>query len=432
MNKLKNLLKKIIPSWVFSIYHWKLALLGALIYRFPARHIKVVAVTGTKGKSSTTELVSTILEEAGYKTALVSTVRFKIGNKSQPNRLKMTTPGRFTLQKLIREAVDARCDYIVLEISSEATKQFRHKFIAFDALLVTNLSPEHIESHGSFAKYKAAKLKIAQALENSSKPNKVLITNGDDPALDDFRKINIATKIATHLADANPHALLVDGLFFTYASQKIQTKLVGEFNLYNILLAIAYVKSQNIGIDKIKSAMEKFSGIPGRLELVTPTDPSLIRLQDFKVIVDYAHTADSLQKVYEIYKDHQIIAVLGGTGGGRDTDRRQIMGGLADKYASFVYITDEDPYDDDPREIAEQVASGVLHAPKEIEMDRRVAIRKAVAKAETGSVIIITGKGTDPYIMRANGAKESWSDAEVARIELTSFLQQKKKTNEQV
>ncbi|OHA58914.1 MAG: hypothetical protein A2571_00855 [Candidatus Vogelbacteria bacterium RIFOXYD1_FULL_44_32] len=430
MGKIKNIIKKIVPTWVFSIYHWKLALLGALIYRFPARHIKVVAVTGTKGKSSTTELVSAILEEAGFKTALVSTVRFKIGNESRPNRLKMTTPGRFTLQKLIREAVDAHCDYIVLEISSEATKQFRHKFIALDALLVTNLSPEHIESHGSFAKYKEAKLKIAHALATSWKPNKVLVTNGDDPALDDFRKINIATKLESHLAEAEPHALLVDGLFFTYAGQKIQTKLVGEFNLYNILLAITYAKSQNIGPDKIKQAIEKFSGIPGRLEQVTPTDPTLARLQDFKVIVDYAHTADSLQKVYEIYKDHKIIAVLGGTGGGRDSDRRQIMGGLADKYASLVIITDEDPYDENPEQIATQVASGVTHTPKEIIMERRLAIRKAIEKAETGSVIIITGKGTDPYIMRANGAKEPWSDAEVARSELTSFLQQKVKVDE--
>ncbi len=429
-SRLKSILKKIVPTWVFSVYHYKLAFLGALIYRFPSRHIKVVGVTGTKGKSSTVELASAILEEAGYETALVSTVRFKIGNTSRPNKLKMTTPGRFTLQKLIREAVDTKCDYIVLEISSEATKQFRHKFISLNALLVTNLSPEHIESHGSFAKYKTAKLKIARALERSSKPNKVLVTNGDDPALDDFRKINIPTKIATHLSDATPHTLLVDGLFFTYLGQKIQTKLVGEFNLYNILLAIAYAQSQNINIEKIKSAIEKFTGIPGRLEQITPADPTLARAQDFKVIVDYAHTADSLQKVYEIYKDHKIIAVLGGTGGGRDSDRRQIMGGLADKYTSFVYITDEDPYDESPQQIADQVASGVLHSPKEIEMDRRIAIRKAIARAETGSVVIITGKGTDPYIMRANGEKEVWSDAEVARSELTSFLQQKVKGNE--
>ena len=161
------------------------------------------------------------------------------------------------------------------------------------------------------------------------------------------------------------------------------------------------------------------------MEEVHPADPTLARLQDFKVIVDYAHTADSLQKVYEVYKDHKIIAVLGGTGGGRDKDRRQIMGGLADKYASFVYITDEDPYDEDPKQIAEQVATGVTHAPHEIKMDRRVAIRKAITRAEPDTVIIITGKGTDPYIMRANGEKEPWSDANISREELTAFLKNK-------
>ncbi len=430
MGKIKNILKKIIPAWIFSIYHYKLALLGALIYRFPSRQIKVVGVTGTKGKSSTTELVSAILEEAGYKTALVSTVRFKVGGESRPNLKKMTMPGRFFLQKMLREAVDKRCDYFVLEMSSEGTKQFRHKFISLDALLVTNLSPEHIESHGSYENYKKAKFKIAGALEKSWKKNKVLVTNGDDPELAAFRQINVATKIETHLAEVAPHALLVDGLFFTYDGEKFQTKLAGEFNLYNILLAIAYAKSQDIETAVVKRAIEKFPGVPGRLEQIVPADPTLARLQDFKVIVDYAHTADSLQKVYEVYQDHKIIAVLGGTGGGRDKGKRPVMGGLADKYASFVYITDEDPYDEDPREIAEQGAAGVTHAPKEIEMDRRVAIRKAIEKATPEAVVIITGKGTDPYIMRANGAKEPWSDANIAREELEKIMRRKSESKE--
>ena len=425
MGQLKLQLKKITPTWMLSLYHYKMSLVGALRYGFPSRNIKVVGVTGTKGKSSTVEILNAILEEAGFTTALVSTVRFKVGNDSEPNRLKMTTPGRFFLQKKIREAVEAGCDYIILEMSSEGVKQWRHKFITLNALLVTNLSPEHIESHGSYAKYREAKLKIAKALARSSKPHKVLVTNGDDPELEVFRRLKNVPQVATHLSHANPHTLLADGLFFTYKNQKIQTKLVGEFNLYNILLAVAYAEHENVDSEKIKKALEKFTGVPGRLELITSSDPTLARQQNFKVIVDYAHTADSLKKVYEIYKDHKIIAVLGGTGGGRDRDRRTIMGGLANKYASLVIVTDEDPYDEDPRQIAEAVAAGVSSTPKKIIMDRREAIREALKSATGDSVVIITGKGTDPYIMRAGGTKERWSDAEVAREELEKILSKK-------
>lgn len=170
--------KKIIPKKLFRmgqpIYHWLLAFAAALIYRFPSRKIFVLGIVGTKGKTSTVEIINAILEEAGYKTALSSSLRFKVGKSSEENRFKMTMPGRFFAQKFLRRAVGEKCQYAILELTSEGAAQYRHKFIQSDALIFTNLSPEHIESHGSFEKYRKAKLKFFKALEKSPKKTKLL------------------------------------------------------------------------------------------------------------------------------------------------------------------------------------------------------------------------------------------------------------------
>ena len=184
MEKILSSIKKVVPKSVFDflrpIYHYKLALLGTLVYRFPSRKIKVVGVTGTKGKSSVVEILAAILEKAGFKVASQSTVRFKIGKEIRRNLFKMTMPGRFFIQKFLRQAVGAKCDYAVIEITSEGARQYRHKFIALDALIFTNLAPEHIESHGGYEKYLDAKLSIARALSKSSKKTKFMIANADD------------------------------------------------------------------------------------------------------------------------------------------------------------------------------------------------------------------------------------------------------------
>ena len=171
--------RKLIPRKLFSLaqplYHYLLTLTGALIYRFPSRKIHIVGVTGTKGKSTTLELVNGILESAGMKTALLGTIRFKIGSESKPNMRKMTIPGRFFVQKFLRQAIKAKCDYVILEVTSQAAVQYRHKFIPFNALIFTNLAPEHIESHGSYENYLQAKLSIAEAVGKSKKPNRVIV-----------------------------------------------------------------------------------------------------------------------------------------------------------------------------------------------------------------------------------------------------------------
>ncbi|MBX4191957.1 hypothetical protein KW798_00510, partial [Candidatus Parcubacteria bacterium] len=166
---MKSFLKKILPVPVLGAYHFLLAQVGALIYGFPSRTLFVIGVTGTKGKSTTTELINAILREAGYKTAVASTIHFTIGHESEPNLFKMTMPGRFFLQRFLRKAVSKGATHAVIEMTSEGAKQFRHKGIDLDALVFTNLAPEHIESHGSLENYVAAKLSIAKNMETSSK-----------------------------------------------------------------------------------------------------------------------------------------------------------------------------------------------------------------------------------------------------------------------
>ncbi len=415
MEQAFRFIKKILPKSLVSLiqphYHYMLALIGAVIYHFPAKHIKVVAVTGTKGKSSVVELTNAILEEAGFKTALLSTIRFKMGEESRPNVLKMTTPGRFFVQNFLRRAVNAKCDYAVMEMTSEAARQFRHKFVAFDALIFTNLSPEHIESHGSYEKYVKAKLSIGKALENSNKKNRVLVVNADEKEAEKFLALHIPNKVPYSLKNAEPYEVKESGISFTFAGEKINPKLEGVFNIYNCLAAATFAKSQNISSKIIKSALEKVAVIKGRVEHIDCG-------QNFTVIVDYAHTADSLEKLYQAFLNQRKIAVLGNTGGGRDTWKRPVMAGVAEKYCDEVILTNEDPYDEDPRKVVEEMAAGMKTKKPKIILDRREAIAAALRAATEGSVVLVTGKGTDPCICGPNGSKLPWDDATVIREEL--------------
>ncbi|MEK7646318.1 MAG: UDP-N-acetylmuramyl-tripeptide synthetase [Patescibacteria group bacterium] len=424
-----NKIRSFIPVKLFRslqpIYHFSLSFVAALVYRFPSRHIKIIGVTGTKGKSSTVEILSAILEESGYKTALSNTIRFKIGAASSENLYKMSMPGRFFVQHLIRQAVDAQCDYLILEMTSQGALLHRHRFINLDALVFTNLSPEHIEAHGSYENYRDSKLSICRTLKSSSKKGCAIIANGDDPESSHFLACEADTKTTFGLSDAEPYTIKKDGIDFTYQGQKISSPLSGLFNLYNILAAATAARSQQVLPETVARAVSKFSGILGRVQKIE-ADPAFAKAsagkQDFTVIVDYAHTPDSLEKLYQVFQSSRKICVLGGTGGGRDTWKRTEMGRIADTYCDEIILTDEDPYDEDPKKIVDDVASGITTKKPTILMDRREAIREAITRAKTGDTVLISGKGTDPYIMGPEGTKTEWSDAKVAREELEKIL----------
>lgn len=413
-----SVIKSLIPKSIFRAlqppYHYALAFIGALAYRFPSRKLTVIGVTGTKGKSTTIELIGAIFETAGYKTALSNTVRFKVNAESTPNRYKMTMPGRFFMQKFLRQAVKAGCTHAVIELTSEGAVQYRHKFIELDALVVTNIAPEHIESHGSYENYVAAKLSLAESLAYSSKPRRLLVVNKDDKEALRFLSTKNVEKHTYSLKDAESHRTYENGIEFKWRGEHIKSLLRGTFNIYNMLAAAACAQYCDISQQHIAGALSKFPGVPGRMEKIDEG-------QNFEVIVDYAHTPESLEAVYQTFEDKRKICVLGNTGGGRDKWKRPKMGGIVSRHCDEIILTNEDPYDEDPRAIVDEMAKGMDKTPQII-MDRREAIAAALSKAAAGDVVLITGKGTDHFIMGPRGEKTPWSDAEVAREEVKKLL----------
>ncbi|MBI4136379.1 MAG: UDP-N-acetylmuramyl-tripeptide synthetase [Candidatus Vogelbacteria bacterium] len=400
-----------------SVYHYLWALGAAVWYRFPSRQIFVLGITGTKGKTTTLELIAAILETAGCRTAIASTLRFKIGNRSEPNRLKMTMPGRARLQKFLRAAVRARCDYALIEMTSEGAKQFRHRFIELNTLIFTNLTPEHIEAHGSYQNYLAAKLEIARQLERSAKPDKTIIANADDSTARRSLSIRVPNKLTYCARDAAPWSVSESGCRFTFRQTEINSPLAGRFNLYNLLAAATFAAGRGLEPATIKKAFEGFRGVRGRLERIEARTINP-RRRDFSIIVDYAHTPESLKQVYEIFAKRQKICVLGAAGGGRDRWKRPVMGKIASGYCRYIILTNEDPYNEDPEAIVRDLARGIGNTPHQVIIDRRQAIRRALSEAGTGEIVIITGKGTDPYIMGPRGTRTPWDDATVVREEL--------------
>lgn len=477
LEKILRIGRKIIPKKIFKaaqpIYHYILAVTGAVIYRFPAKKLVIIGVTGTKGKSTTVELVNSILEAAGCKTALASTIRYKIGEKEWKNMFKMTLRGRFFTQSFLRRSVDAGCTHVIIEMSSEGVPQYRHKFIYPGVLIFTNLAPEHIESHGSYENYLKAKLEIAKEVKSA------IVANIDDKEGEKFLSMNIKNKIPYSMHDAINVKADEKGSSFQVGKMVIHSKMPGIFNVYNMLGAIAYAKFAGIPEETIKKGLEGVNFVRGRMEKIDCG-------QKFDVVVDYAHTPDSLRVVYEAYaprlttsaprpvassqknkkqsneseqaqfkkegyKNTQqkesgfhLICILGNTGGGRDTWKRKVMGEIADQYCDQIILTNEDPYDEDPEKIVNEVKEGIKNKPVEIIMDRRKAINSALKLAQnkikelalkkTSTLrlaslaqgtsnqnrvaVLITGKGTDPYIMEANGKKTPWDDATVVREEL--------------
>lgn len=415
MEKVLRTAEKVIPGPLYRllqpVYHFVLTVFGHIIYRFPSRKIRVIGITGTKGKTSTVEFVNAIFEKAGHKTALASSLHFKIGDKDERNTQRMSTPGRFFLPRLMRKAINQGCDTVILEMTSESTKQFRHLFIELDALIFTNLAPEHIESHGSFEKYRDAKLKLTKRLHNSKKHPKFMVANMDDEHGKVFLETARVTDKPYSLSMLDSFDARSDGSVFTYNGVAITSHFPGKFSISNMLAASVVAESFGISPEHIKAGLESVKEIKGRVERITSES-------GFTVIVDYAHTPDSLRALYSAYPNARKICVLGSTGGGRDKWKRPEMGKVADEMCDYIIVTNEDPYDEDPKEIIEQVAEGVKNHKPEITLDRREAIRSAVSKANKGDVVFVTGKGTDPYIAGPHGSKIPWDDMSVVKEEL--------------
>ncbi|OGC88167.1 hypothetical protein A3D70_02360 [Candidatus Adlerbacteria bacterium RIFCSPHIGHO2_02_FULL_54_18] len=398
-----------------------LASLGALLYRFPSRELVVIAVTGTKGKSSTVEMIAALLHGAGRTVASASTIRFCVAGECERNLFKMTMPGRFFLQRFLRRAADSGCTHAVIEMTSEGALQHRHKGIDLDALVFTNLQPEHLERHGSMERYAEAKLSLARALGRSPKRPRIIVVNADDAYGQQFLETDVEIKQPFFLKDAEPYNSDDKHVRFVWRGELFTVPLPGVFNIYNCLAALSLGDALGLDAQEMKRSLEHIAGIDGRAERVE-------RGQPFAVVVDYAHTPDSLKALYEAYavgspegKRRRIIGVLGATGGGRDAWKRSAMGRIADEYCSSVYLTNEDPYDEDPQKIVDDVAQGFVRITPSVVLDRRAALAAALQEAHKGDVVLISGKGTDPYIMGKGGSKQEWSDVQVATEELSKL-----------
>ncbi|XKT74611.1 MAG: Mur ligase family protein [Patescibacteria group bacterium UBA2163] len=415
-----EILKKILPAPIvrpfLKPYHFIMALSFAIIHGFPAKRMVVLGVTGTKGKSTVSEMLFAILRAAGHTTALASTIRFAVNDESKPNQFKMTMQGRGHLQDFLGSARRRGATHAVVEITSEGTREFRNAFLFLNGLIVTNIAREHIESHGSFENYVAAKRSIVNTLEQSPKQDRVLVANGANEHTKPFLDANVPHTFPFSLSELDDVHATETSVSFSYKNTAFTLPLPGLFNAENALAAIKITEQFGVDLETAQKALAHLEPVRGRVERVEAG-------QSFGVIVDYAHTPDSLEALYGAFPDRRKVCVLGNTGGGRDTWKRPLMGSIADKACDVVILTNEDPYDEDPMKIVQEMAEGMARPPI-IEMDRRTAIRRAYAEAKEGDVVLISGKGTDPYIMGADGTKTPWSDARVAHEELTEFLKQ--------
>jgi len=419
---LKALVRKLVPGSWLSAYHLSLAFLAACRYRFPSRSMIVIGVTGTKGKSSTVYMLAKILEQAGRKVAVSSTIVFKINDREWPNLYHQTMTGRFRLQSFLRRAKKAGCTHVIIEVTSEGIAQHRHRFIDFDVALFTNLSPEHIEAHGGFERYKNAKGKLFALLARARRKimserqvEKIIVANRDDAQAGYFLGFGADKKYsfsARGLCPKKPERhetcfaaehVRTDGsgTSFMIGRTLFSLQLVGKFNAYNAIAAVVTARALEVDFEVSRNACAQIKEIPGRMQFVRVG-------QLFTAIVDFAHTPSSFEEVLRAASglrrgQGRIISVFGSAGGGRDTWKRPELGAIAARYSDAIILTNDDPYTESPDAIFLAIKKGIttqrFGGLVEAIADRKSAIRAAVRMAQPEDIVLFLGKGTEHSIM---------------------------------
>jgi UDP-N-acetylmuramyl-tripeptide synthetase len=365
-----------------------LSLVASSFFGKPSSQLRVIGITGTDGKTTTAFLIEQIFEKAGISIARLSTVGHRVGKEEIP--ALQTTPDPIILQKFLREAVDGGSEFVVMEVSSHALSQERVYGIEFCAGLFTNLSSDHLDYHKTRSAYIEAKRKLFLQLKEDS----VCFVNIDDPFYNYVIKGTKAEVISYGIenrADVMPEKIEEkgDGVRFLLEKEEIKTRLYGRHNIYNVLGAIAVAKYYGIEPYIIKDALRRFEPPPGRLEIVCDTP---------KVVIDYAHTPSALKSAISAcwqMKPKRVIALFG-CGGDRDREKRPIMGKIAEELATCVIITSDNPRTEDPEKILDEIEEGMERRHFRI-IDRREAIRSAIAMAESEDVVLIAGKGHESY-----------------------------------
>ncbi len=430
---LKAIIKKFIPKKLLAFYHFILAKIAKWLYLNPSNRMFTIGITGTSGKSSTCYFTAQILNYAGIKTGMISTTLINNGQKEWLNDKKMTMLGRLQSQKILRKMYKNNCRAAVVETTSQGIEQFRHIGINYDILVLTNLYPEHIEAHGDFENYKQAKGKLFKHLTTQKYKTfkglgtikKTIIANLDDEYSNYFLSFKADRKIGYTKKNKQQNMTLdnkrgkndidIDNKIFY--NDKWKFNLLGEYNKYNLLAAIAVTKELGLDEQTIAQNIDKLKPLPGRLEFIKND-------LNIKILIDYAFEPKALEHLYNTLKSieyNRVIHILGSTGGGRDKDRRPKLGKIAADLANIVIVTNEDPYDENPKKIIDQVAKPVPQDKLYKISDRRQAIHQALELAHPGDLIIVTGKGAEQAICIESGKKIKWDDRLVVKEELAKI-----------
>ena len=394
--------------------------LARTFYDYPLEKLKLIGVTGTNGKTTTTYLIKSIIDQAGFKTGLIGTINVIIGKERLP--ATRTTPESLDLYRYYHKMFQSGVKYVVMEVSSHALDLKRVQGIKFDAAVFTNISQDHLDYHKSISDYLKAKSRLFKQLKKSGTG----IINIDDNYAEDIITATNGDYLTYGLdKGADIKASNIDlnarGVSFSVNDNKINDinlNLTGRFNVYNSLAAIGATKALNFDEDDIKNGLENIKGVPGRFELID-------KGQDFAVVVDYAHTPDGmenvLQTVLEFVKGD--IIVVFGCGGDRDQGKRPQMGQIAVKYGDECILTSDNPRSEDPLYILDQIEAGIkktdFDTPYQVIPDRKQAIYSGVKKAQSEDMVIIFGKGHETYQVFKDKTIH-FDDREIARKALSA------------
>jgi len=413
---MRTLVKKLIPRDLFRkiepVGHLGEAVLLNTIHGFPSKGLKVIGVTGTNGKTSTCFIIHRMLHEAGYKVGLMTTVAYGAGMDIKPQVTHMTTSSVPVLLKRFAELKAQGVEWLVLETTSHALAQHRVWSVPYSVAVMTNITHEHLDYHGTFERYLTAKRHMFVLTNRNKQGLRTGIINADDPNAAAFASaIDKSVMYGTAEGDlrATDIKLTSDGVSYTAKhgdkSYRIKCALPGSFNVYNSLAAVGVGEALGLSAEQIEKGIAALEGVEGRM---TRVDEG----QDFSVIIDYAHTPDSFEKLFKDLKPvvKGKLIVLFGSAGRRDEEKRAVQGRLAGKYADEIVVTEEDDRDIDGDEIMDQIATGAEEAGKKRDKnlflvhDRDKAIAFALARAKKGDTVLLLGKGHEKDILR-NGPK---------------------------
>jgi UDP-N-acetylmuramoyl-L-alanyl-D-glutamate--2,6-diaminopimelate ligase len=433
----RKLVKKLIPVALFRTIeptgHLLESVMWQVLLGFPARGLKIIGVTGTNGKTTTCYMIHEMLHSAGYKVGLMTTVGYGAGMDIHPQMTHMTTMPTHAMLKRIKHLREEGIDWLILETTSHALAQNRVWGIPYSVAVMTNITHEHLAYHRTFARYRDAKVKLFKMTAANMNGRRLGIVNADDPSEAYFAKavpavIRYGVTSPAEVRAVNIHSTELTNTYdLKYAGRKLhmKTELPGSFNISNSLAAASLGLALGLTSEQIENGIAALRSVEGRMTRVD-------KGQDFTVIVDYAHSPDSFEKLFVDMKPlvkGRLIVVFGSQGGTGDVTKRPIQGKLAGQYADLVVITEEDDRGEDGQSILEEIARGTEDAGKVRDSnywlihDRPEAIEFALGKARKGDAVLLLGKGHEKTIERNVEGEEPWDEvgtAEEALIRLAA------------